>query len=635
MLMRRNLLYILIIAIGLIVLSSNSKANQKKSQIGIYSGSHIKIFMEPDDYNNIHPLFEKLDNYTTEYYGGDHWGVSYRYFFGKNTFFSGKIGYLNTHHKLTGDQEAILTYDDYFTKAKVYHEMDFDMHAVSLNTRMGHYFGKKNRWYGMLGLSLNLYTINEIDYRLGLDSPNNEAAFKNSGYDSIRYNDIGMRGGGNDYEFAISTGLGYNYPFEIFNQKFTAGPHGEFAFSVNSLSQMIDKRTFTVSGGLELYYEFNQKAKKSAQVDIAYYFVNPEKDNKNFIINKYITKKNLPLINYIFFDIGETELPDRYKTVSPEKAEFFYEEDLKASSPIMVYYHIMDILGRRMSGDESIKITLTQKSTTKEELRSRLFFKRGKWIQDYLVKTWGIAKDRVVIKLDTELVSRRDYPVDHIEIQSNNHTLFYPVTVRDTSYSIHSKALAFNVATEDSSLKEWMFSANLNGKQIATMNGLDEMDNSVEYSLENDNINEYTNDLLTISYEFNISENDKYLNSQRQNSLQIRPSHDVKTKNLFYITWINKSSFSMKDMVDFPWVDVRKASNDSSKIHMKAFIDKSLNPTIGKKVAERRLEKVMQRSEFDGIQCEVEYIEADPTMYNPNLPEMVLYHRCIELTIED
>ncbi len=625
---------ILLLALGLFVLLVSANASENKSQIGFYGGSHLKLFMPPDDYSDINPLFTGLDNYNVEFNFGYYRGISYRYFFGKNLYFSGKIGYLGTAHSLTAEQDAILLYDTHVAKGKIYHKMNFDLDAFAFNPRIGYFFGKHRRWYVTTGISLNLYTTTGVGYQMELKSPEEKAVFKESATNKLSYKDVAIMGG-NDYEFAVVGGLGYNYPFKLWQQQFSFGPYAEFAVSVNNLSQMIDERTFTLKGGVELHYEFKGEPKKSVQADVAHYYINPNTENKDLIIDKYITKNNFPLINYIFFDKGETQLPQRYKTITPEQAKFFFEEDLKASNPIMVYYHILDILGRRMSGNESINITLTKKSLNKQELNDKLFFERGRWIQEYLEKTWGISNDRVTIKTDTSPVAKRDYSAEHIEIQTNDNSLFKPVAVRDTTYTFRSRALAFNIALEDTNLKNWNFAASINGKQIAAMNGLIETNNTVEYSLENEKIETYDNEFPTLSYEFNISGSDKYLDLQRQNSVQIVPTFENYATNVFYVTWVNKSSFALEDILDFPWIDIRKAIDENSNMKIKVYIDKSLNSTISRKVAEKRLDKIMGRKEFENIKCEAEFITADPLTYNPNLPEMLLYHRCIILIIEN
>ena len=72
--------------------------------------------------------------------------------------------------------------------------------------------------------------------------------------------------------------------------------------------------------------------------------------------------EHMPLVDYLFFDKGSTEIPTRYARLTPESAASFDERRLVAAATtgsasatqpeerqMQVYYNMLNILGRRMA----------------------------------------------------------------------------------------------------------------------------------------------------------------------------------------------------------------------------------------------------------------------------------------------
>ncbi|HRT67492.1 MAG TPA: OmpA family protein, partial [Bacteroidota bacterium] len=104
-----------------------------------------------------------------------------------------------------------------------------------------------------------------------------------------------------------------------------------------------------------------------------------------------------PLLNYVFFDLGSSKIPDRYILFkSPEQTQFFTDTTI-AGGTLNKYYHILNIFGFRLKQypDTKIEIVGTTDGTTPEEKRPGLSQERAQAVYDYFKNIWGISPDRM------------------------------------------------------------------------------------------------------------------------------------------------------------------------------------------------------------------------------------------------
>jgi outer membrane protein OmpA-like peptidoglycan-associated protein len=104
-----------------------------------------------------------------------------------------------------------------------------------------------------------------------------------------------------------------------------------------------------------------------------------------------------PLLNYVFFDLGSSKIPDRYILFkSPDQTRYFSDTTI-AGGTLNKYYHILNIYGFRLKQypDAKIEIVGTTDGTTPEEKRPGLSQERAQVVYDYFKNIWGISPDRM------------------------------------------------------------------------------------------------------------------------------------------------------------------------------------------------------------------------------------------------
>jgi outer membrane protein OmpA-like peptidoglycan-associated protein len=137
---------------------------------------------------------------------------------------------------------------------------------------------------------------------------------------------------------------------------------------------------------------------------VSYRFLNPPGGAIAFApaqmtIEEVTTMDSAPLLNYVFFEAGQSELSGRYTLFDNQaQTEAFTEKAL--TSVMEKYSHLLNIIGRRLRQNPDATITLVgcNSNTGQESNRSDLSASRATSVQAYLRYVWGIAPDRMTLE---------------------------------------------------------------------------------------------------------------------------------------------------------------------------------------------------------------------------------------------
>jgi len=120
-------------------------------------------------------------------------------------------------------------------------------------------------------------------------------------------------------------------------------------------------------------------------------------------------RETFPLRNYVFFEEGSTEIPNRYVVMTKEQAAGFKEEQLQEFQPksmegrplrqMTIYYNILNILGDRMKRSPGTSISLSGASPGNGPEFGK---ERAETVKRYLVDVFGIDSLRITTEGRTE-----------------------------------------------------------------------------------------------------------------------------------------------------------------------------------------------------------------------------------------
>ena len=112
-------------------------------------------------------------------------------------------------------------------------------------------------------------------------------------------------------------------------------------------------------------------------------------------------RETFPILNYVFFDLGSTEIPERYVLLKRNQVSDFKEDQLEVFTPkrlpgrssrqMIAYYNVLNILGDRMGKNPSAKISLVG-SSEKGPADAKVL---AEAVKTYLVDVFSINGSRI------------------------------------------------------------------------------------------------------------------------------------------------------------------------------------------------------------------------------------------------
>jgi outer membrane protein OmpA-like peptidoglycan-associated protein len=275
-----------------------------------------------------------------------------------------------------------------------------------------------------------------------------------------------------DADFRISLPVGIGYIYRL-NEKISIIPEISYNFPLTNTSSAENWKKWNfqqIKAGISVTYML-PKGKKKVEAEI------PEKNIFDVSIkeinyyNKAGTKKPLqsirleefefgeyfPLIPYIFYEINETELDEKYVNSSNEKVDFANlagriedekiaeidenneEIEKKAAEidAIQISYKVADIIGKRMEENPNTNLTITGTIDGKFETEPEISLYRALGVKKYIISKYGIDASRIEIeagqipaKPSAQTVKDGIVENRRVEFSSNDQILFEPVFVR-------------------------------------------------------------------------------------------------------------------------------------------------------------------------------------------------------------
>jgi len=195
-------------------------------------------------------------------------------------------------------------------------------------------------------------------------------------------------------------------------------------------------------------------------------------------------RETFPVSNFVFFDKGSTEIPDRYVLLKKNQVADFKEDQLEVFKPkrlsgrsdrqMIVYYNVLNILGDRMVKNPTSNIWLTGSSP--EGIPDGLAMAES--VKKYLVDVFGIAPSRINTEgrinprvpseqpggtKELDLLREEDRrvsiwsmtPALMMEFQSGKVSPLKPVEIVDLQKAPIDSYVTFNVEGEEEAFTSW------------------------------------------------------------------------------------------------------------------------------------------------------------------------------------
>jgi len=193
-------------------------------------------------------------------------------------------------------------------------------------------------------------------------------------------------------------------------------------------------------------------------------------------VEEFVRREAYPLLNFIFFDEGSAEIPSRYYSFADNPGAQSFQLNSLVDQPVLnVYYHTLNIVGRRMLDHPGATLQLigSNENTGGELNAIRLSQSRAEAVKKYLVDIWGIPSSRITTEATN--LPRTPSPLDtkegreenrRVEILSNEPAILDPIATEAIDRTMNPPVLRVRTSITSTSPETTSLTLQQGGKVL-------------------------------------------------------------------------------------------------------------------------------------------------------------------------
>lgn len=209
---------------------------------------------------------------------------------------------------------------------------------------------------------------------------------------------------------------------------------------------------------------------------------------------EFISTSLRPLLNYLFFDENSSTLPDRYTRIAAGMTQGFQIERLHNLETLPTYYHLLNIIGRRLRQHPEATITITGCSPEQpaQPNANGLATRRAEAIRQYLAEVWEIPSGQMSMAART-MPEKPSNPAEtdgvaenrRVEITASIPQILEPVVTTDTIRTINPPIVRFRpTVVAQAGVLDWQLSATQGEKPLRQFSGVGSPPPLLDWNIE-------------------------------------------------------------------------------------------------------------------------------------------------------
>ena len=284
--------------------------------------------------------------------------------------------------------------------------------------------------------------------------------------------------------FSMQVGMGYDIPLSAANRKtkFVLSPFVTFQPYFGQNPRAIETWNLTtIRAGIALKLGGGKAIENPnvADGEVQFSVVQPD----NVLVENSI-REVFPLRNYIFFNVGSTQIPSRYVLLNKSQVKDFKEDQVQFSTSknatgarserqMLVYYNVINILGDRMQKNPATTIKLVGSSEKGPDDGRAM----AQSVKEYLTSVFSIASSRIAVEGRTKPVIASEQPGgthelillregdQRVTIESSSPELLMefqsgdaplkPIEIYTSPQNLNSDDITFNVTGSKEVFSTW------------------------------------------------------------------------------------------------------------------------------------------------------------------------------------
>ncbi|MDQ1264957.1 MAG: hypothetical protein QG635_107 [Bacteroidota bacterium] len=370
---------------------------------------------------------------------------------------------------------------------------------------------------------------------------------------------------------------------------------------------------------------------------------------------EFLSRSINPLLNYVFFDDNNAELPGRYVRMKSSEKEGFSDKFLENLSTLQVYHQILNIVGNRMKKFPQTDLLLVGCNTNdgNEKGNMELSRKRAENVKDFIVNEWGIDPARITVQYKN-LPATPSNITDpdgieenrRVEMTSKWDELFAPLIIRDTIRTSNPPRLRFKPKVNaEIGISKWRVITFQSDNELKVFSGEGNPPSQLELDLSKEQKYVPTLD-VPFKYKLEVVDND---NKKWESPTQELPVESYTIENKFLKLMdgqkVDEREYNQFRFISFPYnkadlVNEHKPIINSAKrvlkdnktvVTIKGYTDRMGEDDINQKLSQRRAETVAKALGVDVKNAKG--LGESILLYNNDLPEGRFYSRTVVVDI--
>ena len=373
-------------------------------------------------------------------------------------------------------------------------------------------------------------------------------------------------------------------------------------------------------------------------------------------IEEVTTIDSSPLLNYVFFETGQSDIPSRYATLSSQAdTKAFNESQLKDT--MEKYTHVLNIIGSRLRANPEARIKIVGCNSNRgdEYNRKDLSRSRAESVRAYLKYIWGIESARMDLEARNRPAVASASSVDEgraenqrVEIYSESPALLD--TIKSTYVENISNAQEVRVLPQIQSgydLARWTVALVGDGTLIDSTAGQGDLMPTYQFNLndiglgrirgyENIGANIEVEDKKGHTYKTHASTSVRFI--RREERVAKKEGYKVMEKYALILFDFNRADIKDRNRAVLDRIVTRIKEVPTARVTIEGHTD-----TIGKEVYNIDLSKRRAKAAYDMITAggnmnseNITYEGAGPhnPLFDNNMPEGRALNRTVTVTLE-